>query len=156
MKTLTFVLTLAVSMSMVFLPGAASAQVQDPLIGTWNVSGGSGSSAFIAVMTFNAGGTTVEFDTSGTNSSGSPGESISLGTWSNTGNSTYTFKEQNYIYDASGNLSLLAVANCTLTLAPNQKSYKDNCTVNFFNCSVTSCPGTLVATSSGPATGKRF
>jgi hypothetical protein len=156
MKTFTFVVTLAVSISMLLLPSPASAQGQDPLIGTWNLSGGSGSSAFIAVMTFNAGGTTVEFDTSGTNSSASPGESISLGKWSNTGNSTYTFKEQNYIYDASGNLSLIAITNCTLILASNQKSFKDNCNVSFFTCSVASCPGTLVSSSSGPATGKRF
>jgi len=48
---------------------------QDPLVGTWNENGvlNDGSLPFIAVMNFNAGGTTDEFDTNGTNSSGSPG-----------------------------------------------------------------------------------
>jgi hypothetical protein len=124
------------------------AQNQDPLIGTWNVTGEGNS--FIAVMTFNAGGTTVEYDTSGTNSSASPGESISLGKWKKTGNLTYKFAEQNYIYDQSGNLSLIAIADCNATLASTLNSYSDTCAVNFYQCSLTACPGPLF---SGPTTG---
>jgi hypothetical protein len=55
-------------------------------VGTWNLRGTQdGTVITIAVMTFNAGGTTVEFDTAGTNSSSSPGESIDLGVWKKTG-----------------------------------------------------------------------
>lgn len=100
-------------------------------------------------MTFNAGGTTVEFDTSGTNSSASPGESIDLGVWSANGQGTYTFREQNYIYDSSGNLSLLAIGKCNVTLGTTQKSFKGSCSVNFYNCSLSQCPGSLVT---GPTT----
>jgi hypothetical protein len=156
MKRLALVSIAGVLSLMAFSPIVASAQAQDPLVGAWNIKGGSGPSAFIAVMTFNAGGTTVEYDTQGTNSSASPGESISLGKWTNVSGPNYTFKEENYIYDSSGNLSLLNVTSCTLKLASNQNSFSDNCTDNFYECSVESCPGTLVATGSGTATGNRF
>ena len=156
MKGLTLASMLAVSALTLLSSIAAPAQNQDPLIGTWNLSGAAGASAFIAVMSFNAGGTTVEYDTAGTNSSASPGESITVGKWSKTGTLTYTFKEENYIYDSSGNLAYIAIANCTLTLASTQKSFTDKCAVKFYTCSVTSCPGTLVSSSSATATGRRF
>jgi hypothetical protein len=127
---------------------AVPSQNQDPLIGTWNVTS-PGTSPFIAVMTFNLGGTTVEYDTSGPNSSASPGESISLGKWHNTGNLTYKFAEENYIYDGSGNLSLIAITDCGLTLASTLNSYSATCAVNFYECSVSQCPGSLFA---GPIT----
>ena len=115
-------------------------------MGTWNLRGTQdGAVITIAVMTFNAGGTTVEFDTAGTNSSSSPGESIDLGVWKKTGSQTYTFKEENTIYDSSGNLSELAVGACKLTLAPDQKSFKGGCSLNFYSCSLARCPGLLVA-----------
>jgi hypothetical protein len=120
---------------------------QDPLIGTWNFHGANldGSNPFIAVMTFNAGGTTVEFDTAGTNSSASPGESIVLGKWSQTAVAKYTFKEQNYVYDKLGSLSLIAIAGCKLDLASNMKHLSGPCTLSFYQCSVKQCPGSLVA-----------
>jgi hypothetical protein len=154
MKRFTLALMVAVSALVLLSSIAASAQAPDPLIGTWNIVGEANS--FIAVMSFNAGGTTVEYDTAGTNSSASPGESISLGKWANTGTSRYTFNEENYIYDTSGTLAYISIANCTLTLASTQKSYTDKCTDNIYNCSLTSCPGTLVSSSSGTAKGKRF
>jgi hypothetical protein len=135
---------------------AVPPQNQDPLIGTWNVSS-PGQSPFIAVMTFNLGGTTVEYDTSGTNSSASPGETISLGKWRKTGNLTYKFGAENYIYDSSGNLSLIAVIDCGLSLAPALNSYADACALNFYQCILSQCPGPLF---SGPvsvtATAVRF
>ena len=137
----------------------ALAQNQDPLVGTWNFHGANldGSNPFIFVQTFNAGGTTVEFDTAGTNSSSSPGESIVLGKWSKTASSKYTFKEQNYVYDRSGKLALLAVASCKLELASSMKHASGPCTLNFYQCSLTQCPGTLMF---GPIaykfSGKRF
>jgi len=122
------------------------AQSSDPLVGTWNLKGSQNETTItIAVMTFNVGGTTVEFDTAGTNSSASPGESIDLGVWKKTGNQTYGFKEENAIYDASGNLSQLAVGACNLTLATDHKSFKGSCSLNFYSCSLTQCPGSLVA-----------
>ena len=134
---------------------AIPAQSGDPLIGTWNVTGEN--SSFVAVMTFNLGGTTVEYDTAGTNSSGSPGESISLGKWRKTGNLAYKFEEENYIYDASGNLSLIAIADCSATLASTLNNYSDTCAVNFYQCSVATCPGPLVSgPTSGTATAVRF
>ena len=48
-------------------------------------------------MSFNAGGTIVEYDTTSTNPSSA--ESISLGKGSKTWDLNYTFKEQNYVYD---------------------------------------------------------
>jgi len=81
-----------------FLQGAAFAQPPEPIVGTWNLTGANadGSNPSIAVMTFNLGGTTVEFDTAGTNSSASPRESIVSGKWSKAGDLSYKFKEQNH------------------------------------------------------------
>ena len=71
---------------MPLLTVTSRAQNSDRLVGTWNLRGTQdGAVITIAVMTFNAGGTTVEFDTAGTNSSSSPGESIDLGVWKKTG-----------------------------------------------------------------------
>jgi len=75
---------------------ALSQAATDPLVGSWNVKTTIPS---VAVRTFNAGGTTAEFDSGGTNPSASPGESISLGHWRKNANGTYFFKEENYIYD---------------------------------------------------------
>ena len=104
--------------ALLLMPLVAIAQTQDPIIGTWNENGSSsdGSNPFIAVMSFNAGGTTIEFDTGGSNSSASPGESIDLGSWSKTGKNKYTFKDQNYDYDSFGNLANLTIAVCNVTL----------------------------------------
>ncbi|HTA22545.1 MAG TPA: hypothetical protein VK763_03350 [Terriglobales bacterium] len=122
------------------------AQNGDPLVGTWNLKGKQdGTVITIAVMTFNAEGTTVEFDTAGTNSSASPGESIDLGVWKKTGSQTYSFKEENAIYDSSGNLSEQAVGVCKLSMAADQKSFKGGCILNFYSCSLAQCPGPLVA-----------
>jgi hypothetical protein len=130
---------------LLLLPLASWAQSSDPLVGTWNLKGSqNGTTITIAVMTFNAGGTTIEFDTAGTNPSASPGESIDLGVWKKTGNQTYTFKEENATYDASGNLSALAVGGCNLTLATGLNSFTGDCKFNFYSCSLTECPGMLV------------
>jgi hypothetical protein len=114
-------LTLSVLMLLLAASGqgplATSAQTQDPLIGTWNIHGEANS--FIGVMSFNAGGTIVEYDTTSTNPSSA--ESISLGKWSKTGDLNYTFREQNYVYDTSGNLIYIAIAHCSLKLSSNWK-----------------------------------
>jgi hypothetical protein len=108
-------------------------------------------------MTFNSGGTLAEFDTAGTNSSASPGESIALGSWRNTGNRTYGFKEENVTYESSGNLSALAVATSNITLASTMNNFAGALILNFYSCNVAQCPGPLVA---GPivllASGVRF
>jgi hypothetical protein len=161
MQTKRVSLLFAVSITTIFAMSlsAAPALGEDPIIGTWNLHGANldGSNPFIAVMTFNAGGTTVEFDTAGTNSSASPGESIVLGKWRKTASGEYTFKEQNYIYDKSGILTLIAIAGCKLDLASNMKHVSGPCIINFYQCSVKQCPGSLVA---GPialkVSGKRF
>ena len=131
---------------MLLLAVTSRAQNSDPLVGTWNLNGTKdGTLITIAVMTFNAGGTTVEFDTAGTNSSASPGESIDLGVWKKMGSQTYSFKEENAIYDSSGNLSEQAVGVCRLSMAADQKSFKSGCILNFYSCSLAQCPGPLVA-----------
>ena len=139
--------------------GAAFAQAPDPIVGTWNLTGTNvgGLSPFIAVMTFNLGGTTVEFDSAGTNSSASPGESIALGKWSKTGGLSYRLREQNYIYDAAGNLHRIAIASCRVTIASTLDTLNGQCEINFYQCSVSECPGPLTF---GPSpftiSGKRF
>jgi hypothetical protein len=155
MKRVAFVPMLVVSVALLLSSISAFAQTTpDPLVGTWNIRGAANS--FIAVMTFNAGGTTVEYDTAGTNSSASPGETISLGKWSNAGGPNYSFKEENYIYDGTGALAFIAVANCSLTLSSTKNSFTDKCTVNIHTCTVKSCPGAVVQSSVGPAQGTRF
>src|SRR5215469_13949403 len=66
----------------------------DPIVGLWNVNLNAGGPILIA-MTFNQGGTTVEYDTTGTDSFAPSGESLVQGVWKKTGTNTYTFKEQN-------------------------------------------------------------
>lgn len=149
---------ITIAVLFLLLPLGSWAQNSDPIVGAWNLTGTqNGAPIVIAVMTFHAGGTTTEFDTSGTNSSASPGESIDLGVWSKTANRSYTFKEQNYIYDSSGNLSELAVGTCNLSLAAGLNSFKGSCSLSFYNCSLSECPGSLVT---GPITyqisAKRF
>lgn len=149
---------LTMAVLLLLLPVAGWAQSSDPLVGTWNITGTqNGTTIVILVQTFHAGGTSTEFDTSGTNSSASPGESIGLGTWTSTGNRTYGSKSQNFIYDASGNLSLLAVAGCNMNLAKSGNTFTGSCALNFYGCSLAQCPGSLV---SGPVTyqmsAKRF
>jgi hypothetical protein len=149
-------LILAVAAVVSLLPRPGHAQSQDPLIGTWNLSGTVAGSPFIAVMTFNTGGTTLEIDTEGTNSSASPGESVSMGTWNKTGSLRYSFKEQNYDYDETGALSSLTVTTCSVTLASSRNSFADSCVVSFYTCSVSSCPGTFISSTGATANGVRF
>lgn len=138
---------LAVAALLLLLPAAASAQSLDPIIGTWNLafSREGMPTAFIAVMTFHYGGTTVEFDTNGTNSSASPGESIALGVWSSEGGRNYSFREENVIYDSSGNLSSLAIGQGELMFGPRLTNLHGTITLNFYSCSLAQCPGPLIA-----------
>jgi len=143
--------------AVLLLPMMAWAQSPDPIVGTWNVSASlNGAPLYIGVMTFHSGGTLTEFDTTGTNSSASPGESIDSGVWIQKTNGSYTFKAENFVYDSSGNLSELATAACNLTLGSNQNSFKANCTVSFFSCSLSQCPGPLQQSFSYQAVAKRF
>jgi hypothetical protein len=127
-----------------FMPLAASAQ-SDPLVGAWKFAESSSSlqTSALALMTFNAGGTVTELDTAGTNPA--PLESIALGTWSNTGGRNYTFKEQNLLYDSSGNLDGIAIGTANFTLAPDMNNITGLATFNFYSCSVSLCPGSLLA-----------
>lgn len=137
-------------------PSPAFAQNQEPVVGTWNVTGSSPGAPFIAVITFNLGGTTVEYDTAGTNSSASPGESINLGKWTKTANLAYSFKEENYVYDSSGNLFLVDISTVSITLDSTGNTFKGHGVTSFYNCSLSLCPGTLVTSASVQVTGKRF
>jgi hypothetical protein len=145
MKNLKVLYRLPIIVLLLLLPIVASAQ--DPIVGTWTMwlSPTGRPTTVIAVMTFNSGGTTVEFDTSGTNSSASPGESISLGAWNSTGGRSYTFREENVIYDSSGNLSALAISMCDLSLTPRNTTFSGTLLVNFYSCSLVRCPGPLIA-----------
>jgi hypothetical protein len=134
-------LTIAV---LCLLPLAASAQ-SGALVGAWKFAESSGTArpTVLALMTFNAGGTLTELDTNGTNPS--PQESIALGTWNYTGGQTYTFKEQNLIYDSSGNLATFAIGVANLTLSPDMNTITGIAIYNFYSCSVTLCPGPIQA-----------
>ncbi len=133
---------------------ALSQAANDPLVGSWNIKS---DVPFVSVMIFNAGGTTAEFDSSGTNSSASPGESISLGRWRKNANGSYFLKEENYVYDSTGALSLVAVTTATLTLGATSNTFTGAGLTNFYLCSVSTCPGPFFA---GPfsfnMTGRRF
>jgi hypothetical protein len=136
-------------------PLVAWAQSPDPIVGTWNVSASlNGSPLFIGVMTFHEGGTLTEFDTDGTNSSAT--ESMDSGIWKNKGSGAYSFKAENYAYDTSGNLTQLAVVVCQQTLGSNQGTLKGTCTVNYYSCSLTVCPGGVQLSLSYQFVAKRF
>lgn len=144
---------------LLLLPAVVSAQGSDPIVGTWNitVSRVGQPTLVLSFMNFNAGGTLAEFDTSGTNSSASPGESIELGIWSNTGGQTYTFKDENVVYDSSGKLSSLVIGTGSLTLAPNMNTFSGTLTITTYSCSLARCPGPLQGgPSSFPINGTRF
>jgi hypothetical protein len=149
-------LFLAVSIACLWSAFPVFAQSEDPIIGTWNFHspGVGGTEPFIFVQSFNAGGTTVEFDTPGTNSSGA--ESIVLGKWSKIASGKYTFQEENYVY-VNNDLAYLALASCEIALSSDNTHASGPCTINFYACSVSQCPGTLFAGPS-PYTidGKRF
>jgi hypothetical protein len=132
---------------LLLLPVTAPAQSTDPLVGTWNLvfSKAGKPPSFIAAMTFHSGGTSTEFDTNGTNSSASPGESIALGVWSQTADRIYSFKEENVTYDSSGKLGGLAVGVANLTLGEDMNTFTGAITLNFYDCSVAQCPGPLEA-----------
>jgi hypothetical protein len=138
---------LPIAVLLLVLPMTASAQGSDPIVGTWNMafSRPGTRTNFIGFMTFNSGGTTTEFDTNGTNASASPGESIALGVWNSPRGQTYSFREENATYDASGKLSGLAVGMCNLTLAENMNSFTGTISLNFYTCSLAQCPGSLIA-----------
>jgi hypothetical protein len=132
-----------------------------PLVGSWNLNGSflvPAPSPFLAVMNFNYGGTTVEYDTGGTNSSASPGESISLGTWKQTGPLTSQFVQRNYIYDQDGNLAQIAIETTDLKLDSfSGDTFKAKASLVFDSCTVTQCPGPLVyGPFQGEFTGTKF
>ena len=135
-----------VALALMALKGAyAQGPTEADPVGTWNVTGTiGGTPSFIAVENFNKGGTFVEFCTAAT---GNPNanQSITLGNWQNTGAHTFTFKQQNYTFDSiAGNLNGIAIANTTATLSQDGNSFTGSGQVNFFTCTVTQCPGTLV------------
>jgi hypothetical protein len=127
-----------------FLAGTASAQ-SDPLVGAWRFAESSNTPRpnVLALMAFHAGGTVTELDTDGANPS--PQESIALGTWSSTGGQTYTFKEQNLIYNSSGNLASIAIGVANFTLGTDMNTITGVATFNFYSCSVSLCPGPIQA-----------
>jgi hypothetical protein len=156
-------LVLAICVWLAVSPRKAAGQQSAvyPLVGSWNLSGSfltPAASPFIAVMNFNYGGTTVEFDTSGTNSSASPGESISLGTWKQTGLRTSQFVQRNYVYDENGNLAQLAITTANVTLdSPSGESFKGTASIIFDSCTVSQCPGPLLfGPFTGEFTGRKF
>jgi len=144
-------------------PIATLAQSQDPLVGTWNVIFTSSSTVdSIAILTFNTGGTAVGAATNGTNPSTQ--ETVPLGKWVNTGHRNRTFKFASFLFDTAnalntptgGTLSAITYSDCNLTLSSNTNAFSGSCTISFYTCSLTSCPGTTH--SSGPValSGTRF
>jgi hypothetical protein len=142
-----------IAICVLVMAGKNTAFAQDSaaqsLVGTWNFTGTvevSPPVPYIFVMTFNEGGTTAEFDSTAT---GNPStlETISLGTWKQTGPANYSFKEENYTYDASGNLSGIAIGTADLNIDSDRDELTGTGSVTFYACTVSQCPGPLV---SGP------
>ncbi len=140
-----------VTLCALVLSGRNAVHAQDPaqvgIVGTWNFQGAvevNPPLPFIFVVAFNDGGTTVEIDSTATGNP-STSESISLGTWKQTGPATSTLRQVNYIYDASGNLSQLAISSFKLTLDADADSLSGPGSVSFYSCSVSQCPGALIA-----------
>ena len=146
-------LAVTILCSMVLLTVGRASQSEpgppvDPIVGLWNVNLSSSGGPELVTMTFNQGGTTVEYDTPGTNSFASPGESLVQGVWKKTGHNAYTFKEQNFIFDPT--LVADNLTTCKVTLSHDGQSFTATCDLEFFHCSVAQCPGAFIA--SGPAT----
>jgi hypothetical protein len=133
-----------------------SANQADPIVGLWSAVLPSNSGNTLVTMTFNQGGTTIEYDTPGTNSFGSPGESLVQGIWKKTGSNLYVFKEQNFIFNSSGVLDLENISTCHLILSADGNSFTGNCDFVFFTCSVSQCPGAEFADFPGTITATRF
>jgi len=132
-------------------------QSTDPIVGTWNLSmTNSGTVLEIGVQTFNEGGTTVEYDTGGTNPAGNPGESIVLGNWTKNSDGSYDIKQQNYIYDSTGALKYVALTGFRITIDPTNDRFSGLGGIHFNFCSLTQCPGPFFAASSFQISGKRF
>jgi hypothetical protein len=127
----------------------------DPIVGLWNVYLNAGGPTLIT-MTFDQGGTTVEYDTPGVNSFTSPGESLVQGVWKKTGFNTYAFKEQNFIFDATGTLFADNLTTCQVTLSRDGQSFTATCDLEFFHCTVAQCPGGFMASGPGTMTATRF
>ena len=128
----------------------------DPIAGLWNMNLNSAFGPTLITMTFNQGGTTVEYDTAGSNSFVSPGESLVQGIWKKTGYDNYTFKEQNFIFNASGVLNADNITTCHLTLSSDHNSFTGSCDLLFFNCSVLECPAAQIASFTGTISATRF
>lgn len=127
----------------------------DPIVGIWNVNlSSAGGPPELVTMTFNQGGTTVEYDTAGTNSFATPGESLVQGAWKKTGHNAYTFKEQNFIFDPT--LSADNLTTCQVTLSRDGNSFTATCDLAFYRCSVALCPGAFIASGPATMTGTRF
>ena len=149
-----------VALALIALKGAyAQAPAGADPVGTWNVTQtGAGTNNLVAVENFNKGGTCVEFCTVPTAGNPNMFESISLGNWQKTGAHTFTFKQQNYLYDpTTGNLTGVVIGNAAATLSQDGNSFTASGEINFFACTVTQCPGPLLF---GPVpfqeTGTRF
>jgi hypothetical protein len=151
------VVTIAVAFILLSaIPAEVFAQDLDPLVGTWNLRSSLTQAPFIGVQTFNMGGTTVEYDTSGTNPASSPGESIVLGNWKKAADGSYDIKEQNYIYDSSGNLKYVAITVFKISIDPTKNHFSGGGVTHFNFCSVDQCPGPLFASTPLQLTGTRF
>jgi hypothetical protein len=154
-QRLTFAISATILVFLLVAPNNCFAQTTDPLVGTWNVKGSStGLPNFILVTNFNAGGTTEEFDSTGTNPSAN--ESIGLGKWRKVASLAYRFKLENFVYNSSGNLVAIAISNGSLALSSTLNTFSATGNTNFFHCTVSVCPGTLIVSAPFTETGKRF
>jgi hypothetical protein len=159
-----FTLAFFATLGLVLLsPIATLAQSQDPLIGTWNVTFTTSSVVdSIAITTFNTGGTAIGAATNGTNPSTQ--ETVPLGKWANTGRRNRTFKLASFLFDTTnalnmptgGTLSAISYSDCNIVLSSNNNSFTGSCTISFYTCSLTSCPGTTHTSGPVALSGTRF
>src|SRR5262249_44639363 len=140
-------------------PGATLAQTTDPLVGTWNftatVSGGCTSSCkYIGMIAFNQGGTVTEQRGTAAEYSGlGYVDRAGGGRWQRLTNATYpyTYTMKNFVFNATGNLSGIVLANSSIKLSPALNSFNGYATVKLFTAS-----GTLIETVTVTIAGTRF
>jgi len=72
-------------------------------------------------------------------------------------NTGFSFQQENYDYDSSGNLNLLKIESIDLSLV-NQNEFAATGSGSFYSCTVSLCPGALLFGHAPPVqlTGRRF
>ena len=139
--------------------GVTLAQTTDPLVGTWNftatVTGGCTTNCkYIGMIAFNQGGTVTEQRGTAVEYSGlGYVDRTAVGKWQRSTNTTYpyTYTMKNFVFDSTGNLSGIVLANSSIKLSSTLPSLNGHATAKIFTAS-----GTLIETVTVTIAGTRF